>query len=209
VELDRRTLSGLISEAAERAATEGVPASTARQLDDENPVIPLAVDGDGDVAMVTLLSWSEQDSGWEPSLWNVDLLQHDSTWYRVAASGGLPPRDYPLATRRPAEPAGLHIRVYQAGPQHSMTGDTNWLTAAIHVTAEVETLRIGDRIRPVPFHGYLPVVARNRARAIAAGVGGDGSVLETLDLRRDASDLYRELRHRDPVSWPFQITRAG
>jgi hypothetical protein len=131
---------------ADRALTEGVPTSSPRRLDDENPVIPLAVDVDGDVAVVTLLSWSEQNSGWEPSLWDATLVGHDGDWYRAFASGGLPPRDYPLAARRPADPAGLHIRVYGAGPQQSLSGDKSWLSAAIHVTAEVETVR--RRARP-------------------------------------------------------------
>lgn len=192
-------------EVADRALTEGVPTSIPRQLDDENSVIPLAVDVDGDVAIVTLLSWSEQESGWEPSLWNATLLQHEGDWHRANASGGLPPRDYPLAARRPAGPAGLHVRIYEAGPQQSMSGDKSWLSASIHVTAEVETLRIGDRDRPVPFHGYLPVVARNPAHAVAAAIGPDGSVLGMIDLRREPSDLYRELQRRDPDGWPLKI----
>jgi hypothetical protein len=190
---------------ADRALTEGVPTSIPRRLDDENSVIPLAADVDGDVAIVTLLSWSEQDSGWEPSLWNATLVGHDGDWYRANTSGGLPPREYPLAARGPADPAGLHMRIYEAGPQHTGTGDKRWLSAAIHVTAEVETVRIGERHRPVPFHGYLPVVVRDRARAVVAAISGNGSVLETIDLRREPSDFYRELRHRDPDGWPLKI----
>jgi hypothetical protein len=182
-------------------ARESIP----RRLDDENPVIPLAVDVDDDVAIITLLSWSEQNSGWKPSLWNATLVEHEGDWHCANASGSLPPRDYPLAARRPADQTGLHIRIYEAGPQHTGTGDKRWLSAAIHVTAEVETLRIGDRDRPVPFHGYLPVVVRDRAQAVVAALSGDGSVLETIDLRRRPSDFYRELRLHDPDGWPLKI----
>jgi hypothetical protein len=202
VELDRRTLRGQILEAADRAVTEGVPAAMARQLDDAHLVIPLAVDIDGDVAMVTLLTWTEQDSGWEPSLWNQDLVKHSDDWFPSSGSGGPWPRDYPLTTRRPADPPGLHIRVYQAGPQRC--GDNAWRTGALQVSAEVESLRIRGHRRAVPFHGYVPVVARKLADAVVTAVGSDGSVLETIDLRRDPSDLFRELRHRDPDGWPFK-----
>jgi hypothetical protein len=203
MELDRRILNGLLIEAAEQAVSEGVPPGMSRRLDDEHPVIPLAADADGDVAMVTLLTWTDQDSGRQPGLWNQDLLKHNDGWHPVSGSGGRAPRDYPLTARRPAAPPGLHIRVYEAGPQQSMNGDKTWLTAALYVTAEVETLRVGDRQRPVPFHGYLPVVVRNRAEAVVAAIASDGSVLETIDLRSEAADLYRALIRRDPGGWPF------
>jgi hypothetical protein len=200
--LDRRKLSGQILEAADRAVTEGVPVAIARQLDDAHPVIPLAVDIDGDVAMVTLLTWTEQDSGWEPSLWNQDLVKQGDDWHQPCGAGGPWPRDYPLTTRRPADPPGLYIRVYQAGPQRCE--GKAWRTGALQVSAEVEALRIRGRRRTVPFHGYVPVVARKLADAIVTAIGSDGSILETIDLRRDPSDLYRELMHRDPDGWPFK-----
>lgn len=205
MELDRRRLSELIMDAADRAVTEGMPEAIARQLDDNNLVIPLAVDIDGDVAMATLLTWTEQNSGWEPGLCNARLVKRKDDWFLATRSGGAAPRDYPLANRQPADPPGLHIRVYEAGAQNGSSGGKSWLMAAIHVTAEVETLRIGSRHRAVPFHGYLPVVVRNSAEAVIAAVGSDGSVLETIDLRRDPSDLYRELRHRVPDAWPFRM----
>jgi len=202
MKVDRRTLSGLILEAADRAATEGVPPANARQLDDAHPVVPLAVDIDGDAALVTLLTWTEQDSGWEPSLWNQDLVKQEDSWLPPTGGGGARPRDYPLTDRRPADPPGLHIRVYEAGPRRRE--GKAWRAAALQVSAEVETLRIQGRDRAVPFHGYVPVVARKLADCIVAAIGSDGSVLETIDLRRDPSDLYRELRHRDPDAWPFK-----
>ena len=208
MELDQRRLSGLIRDAAVRAVTDGVSETTiARQLDDDNPVIPLAVDIDGDVAMATLLTWTEQNSGLEPSLSNADLLKEKNDWFLSARSGGASPRDYPLVNRQPADPPGLHIRVYEAGPQRSSSGDKSWLAAAIHVTAQVQTLRIGRRQRAVPFHGYVPVVVRSRARAhaIVAAVGSDGSVLETIDLRREPSDFWRDLRRRDPDGWSLKM----
>jgi hypothetical protein len=36
-------------------------------------------------------------------------------------------------------------------------------------------------------------------------IGPDGSVLDTIDLRREPSDLYRELGRRAPDGWPPTI----
>jgi hypothetical protein len=209
MDLDRPALNTLIMNAAFQMATEGVPAATARQLDDQNPVIPLAIDVDGDVALATLLSWSEQDSGYEPSLCNAILVQRDDGWCPTGLSAGLPPCDYPLTARRPASTPGLHIRLYERdgeepGPEAPRSRKP-WLAAALLVTAEVEALRVGDRPRTVPFHGYVPIAARNPAEAVVTAIGDDGSVLETIDLRRDSSELFRELRHREPHAWPFKI----
>jgi hypothetical protein len=205
MQLEWPKLRELIMQAAFLAVTESMPSTIARELTDENPVIPLDVDVDGDVAMATLLTWSEQDSGWEPSLENADLLRRSGRWDSIACSGGMRPRDYPLTSRRPADPPGLHLRVYEAGPQRGPSGGKRWLTAALLVSAEVETLRVGDRERAVPFHGYMPVVVRNPAQATVAALSSDGSVLETIDLRHDSSGIFRELLHRDPDGWPFKI----
>ncbi|MBO0824928.1 MAG: hypothetical protein J2P27_13885 [Actinobacteria bacterium] len=206
MELDRRTLNKLIIEAAIEAASEGVPVDMPRQLDDQHPVIPLAVDRDGDVAFAALLSWSEQDSGWKPSLCNETLVKgDDGYWCPSGGSSGMPPRYYPLAARRPAEPAGLHIRLYGGDSQASGDGVKGWRTAALYISAEVETLRIADRRLPVPFHGYVSVVMPNRSHAEVAAIGNDGSVLQTINLRRSYTDLFREQRRRDPDNWPSKI----
>jgi hypothetical protein len=210
MELDRPELNRLIKDAAFRMLDEGVPATTASRLDDQNPVIPLAIDVDGDVAMATLLSWSEQSSGYEPSLCNVTLFERDDGWCPTGLSAGASPRDHPLTARRPASPAGLHVRLYELGSEEYEPGVSQsrepWLAAALLVTAEVESLRVGDRARTVPFHGYVPVAVRNPAQAVVTAVSSDGTVLETLDLRRPARDLFRELRQRDPDGWPLKVT---
>ena len=203
---DRLKLNEQLREAAYLLAVQGPPGSVARELDDENPVIPLGIDIDDDVATAALLGWSEQDSGYEPSLWMASIDQQDGDWLPYGMSGGLPPFDYPLADRRPSSREGLHMRLYM-GPnlEHGLgpRPGPQWLSAALQVTAEVDSIRVGDRVLEVPFHGYVPIAVRDPENAVVTAFG-DGSQLDTLDLRRGASALYRDLRRRDPDEWPFK-----
>ena len=194
--------------AGRRLATQGMPGHIARELTAENPVIALSIDIDRDAAAAALLSWSEQDSGWQPDLYLATLERHDGDWVHCGQAGGPPPADYPLAYRRSC-PEGLHIRLYHgpdAGHGLEPRRRSAWLSAALLVSAEVDSVRVGERVLEVPFHGYLPIVVRDPANAVITAFG-DGSQLQTLDLRRGASDLYREQRHRDRQAWPFQISQ--
>ena len=204
--LDRLKVNGQLRNAAYQLAVQGRPGSVARELDDENPVIPLGIDIDADVATAALLGWSEQDSGFEPSLWTASLEQQEGDWFPYGMSGGWPPDSYPLADRPASSREGLYIRLYMGpGLEHSLElrPSPAWLSAALQVTAEVDSIRVGDRVLEVPFHGYIPIAVKHPENAVVTAFG-DGVPLETLDLRRDASDLYRELRRRDPDSWPFK-----
>jgi hypothetical protein len=186
-------------------AAQGLPASTARELDDDNPVIPLGIDVDRDVATAALLSWSEQDSGWVPTLWTASIDQSEGDWIPYGLAGGLAPSDYPLTDRRASAPEGLHLRLYSLPSREQGSGrrpGPAWLSAAVQVTAEVDRIRVGERVLEVPFHGYVPIAVRDPENAVVTAFG-NGSQLDTLDLRRDASDLSRELRRRDPDGWPF------
>ena len=203
---DRLTVNKQLREAAYLLAARGPQSSVARELDDENPVIPLGIDIDVDVAAAALLGWSEQDSGYEPSLWMASIDQQDGDWVPYGLSGGLSPFDYPLADRRPCSREGLYIRLYLGpnlengfGPQPGPA----WLSAALQVTAEVDSVRVGDRVLDVPFHGYVPIAVRDPENAVVTAFG-NGSLVDTLDLRRGASELYRELRRRDLDEWPFK-----
>jgi hypothetical protein len=202
---DRARLSERLRETAYLLAVQGPPRSIARELDDENPVIPLGIDIDHDVATAALLGWSEQDSGYAPSLWIASVEQQEGDWVPCGLAGGLRPCDYPLADRRACSPEGLHLRLYM-GPNLEdglgLRSGPAWLSAALQVTAEVDSIRVGDRIMEVPFHGYVPIAVRDVENAVVTAFG-DGSQLDTLDLRRGAEDLYRELRRRDPDGWPF------
>ena len=203
---DRQTVYEQLREAAYLLAVREPQSSVARELDDENPVIPLGIDIDADVATAALLGWSEQDSGFEPSLWMASIELQEGDWVPYGLSGGLSPFDYPLADRRPCSREGLHIRLYMGPGREDGLGQRagpSWLSAALHVTAEVDSIRVGDRVLGVPFHGYVPIAVRDPENAVVTAFG-NGSLLDTLDLRRGASELYRELRRRDPDEWPFK-----
>ncbi len=193
--------------ACRRLATQGLRGPIARELTAGDPVIALAIDTDRDVAAAALLSWSERDSGWQPDLYLATLERHDGEWVHCGQAGGPPPADYPLAHRRSC-PEG-HIRLYH-GPDvgHGLEPRRRpaWLSAAMLVSAEVDSVRVGERILEVPFHGYLAIAVRDPANAMITAFG-DSSQLQTLDLRRGSADLYREQRRRDPQAWPFQISQ--
>lgn len=203
----RQRLNEQLRDASYLLAVQRLPGSIARELDDENPVIPLGIDIDEDVATAALLGWSEQDSGYEPSLWTASIEQQEGDWVPYGLAGGLPPSDYPLTDRRACSREGLHIRLY-AGPDleqgSGWRSGPAWLSAALQVTAEVDHIRVGERVLEVPFHGYVPIAVRDLKNAVVTAFG-DGSQLDTLDLRRGSHDLYRELRRRDPDGWPFKI----
>jgi hypothetical protein len=204
---DRQTLSKHLREAAHQLAVQGLPGSVARELNDESPVIPLGIDIDTNVATAALLSWSEQDSGYEPSLWMASMDQQDGDWVPYGLAGGLPPSSYPLADRPACSREGLHIRLYMGPNLEQGFGPLPtpaWVSAALQVTAEVDSIRVGDRVLEVPFHGYIPIAVRDPENAVVTAFG-DGAQLDTLDLRRDASELYRELRRRVPDGWPFKV----
>jgi hypothetical protein len=204
---DPQSLSKQLREAAYLLAVQGLPGSVARGLNDGSPVIPLGIDIDTNVATAALLSWSGQDSGYEPSLWMASIDQQDGDWVPYGLSGGLSPSYYPLADRPACSREGLHLRLYM-GPnlEHGFgpLSTPAWISAALQVTAEVDSIRVGDRVLEVPFHGYVPIAVRDPANAVVTAFG-DGAQLDTLDLRREASDLYREQRHRDPDGWPFKV----
>jgi len=204
MEQDRTKLTEQLREASYLLAIEGLPGSVARELDDENPVIPLGIDIDNDVATAALLGWSEQDSGYEPSLWTVTIDQQEGDWVPCGLAGGLRPSRYPLADRPACSRDGIHIRLYTGPDLEQGLGQPGpaWLSAAVQVTAEVDSIRVGDRLLEVPFHGHVPFAVRDRKNAVVTAFG-DGSQLDTLDLGRGARDLYRELRRRDPDGWPF------
>jgi hypothetical protein len=188
-------------------AATGTSGDVKRTLDSKQSVIPLSIDFDGDVAAAALLGWSEQDSGLEPTLWKADLERRRGDWVNLGFSGGLPPESYPLTDREPAMNAGRHIRLW-AGPdsipvEHPRS--PGWRSAAIKLSAEVDQVRVGDRIIRVPFHGYVAVAIRQGQPAVATALSGDRPVA-SIDLGRGAGELYRRMRHQAPGGWPLVIS---
>jgi hypothetical protein len=206
--LSYQELARAQSDAAIELVRSGMPAEISGELDDEHPVIPLAADVCDDVAMTAVLSWTDQDHGREPGLWLFEFRRRDGDWERGGGQSSVLAA-YPLAGRLPAPP-GSPLMFLLAGPNPvpgRAPGERPWRSAALYVTAAVARVRVGRREVPVPFHGYLPVaMASPRGNPVTA-LGSDGITLETLDLRRGATALYREQRQRSPGGWPHRARR--
>jgi len=142
MEQDRARLTEQLRDASYLLAVQGMLGSSARELDDENPVIPLGIHIDQNVATAALLGWSEQDSGYEPSLWTASIEQREGDWVPYGLAGGVPPSDYPLADRPSCSQDGPHIRLYMGpNPEHELGRRPGpaWLSAALQVAASLAT----------------------------------------------------------------------
>ncbi len=206
--LSHQELAQAQSDAATELVYSGMPAEVRRELDDEHPVIPLAADVCDDVAVTAVLSWTDQDHGREPGLWLHQLRRRHGDWDRDGGQSSVLAA-YPLAGRLPAPP-GSPLMFLLAGPNPEpgrAPGERPWRWAALYVTARVDRVRIGRRDVPVPFHGYLPVAMTSPRGNPVTALSSDGIRLETLDLRRGATVLYREQRQRSPGGWPHRARR--
>jgi hypothetical protein len=199
-----RELFQLLRDAAWQLANEGAARDGARQLDDQHPVLPLSIDLDQDVGVAALLGWSEQQSGLEPGLWTAELELWRGGWHPFGLGGGLHPESYPLADREPAS-GRQHIRLWSGPSPISGTRaerSPSWRSAAIKVSAEVDTVRVGDRLISVPFHGYVAIAVRRGQPATVTALA-DGRQVDSINLGRGASELYGNMRRRGPDRWPF------
>jgi hypothetical protein len=77
-----------------------------------------------------------------------------------------------------------------------------WRAAAIKVSGEVDTIKIGDRLISVPFHGYLPITIRQGQPGTVTALA-DGRRVDSINLSRGAGELSRPRRRRGPDRWPF------
>ena len=206
--LSDQELAQAQSDATIKLVRSGIPAEISWELDDEHPVIPLAVDVCDDVAVTAVLSWTDQDHGREPGLWLHQFRRRDGDWERNGGPSTVLAA-YPLAGRLPAPP-GSQLMFLLAGPSPEPgrgPDERPWRWAALYVTAQVVRVQIGRREVPVPFHGYLPVAMTSPRGNPVTALGSDGIRLETLDLRRGATVLYREQRQRSPGGWPHRARR--
>lgn len=177
--------------ASDALLLRGLPSSVPRELDDEHPIIPLAVDIDQDVAVTAFLCWTLEDEGPIPVLQTVDSYRDQGRWIPTGGAAGTFP-EYPIRDRRPALRQGRHLYLCMSGEESSGAGRPTRRDAVLRATAEVDSIAVGARVLRVPFHGYVAVVARTRRTAVVIALDRGGSPLQTLDLSRDTRKLFAE-----------------
>ncbi|MFI0350609.1 hypothetical protein [Actinomadura sp. 9N407] len=170
-----------------RVLQDGLPESAPAGFDDGMEFLPLGLDVDGDIAVVTFLRYqSPIPRNVPPFIEGWTYHRRDGEWMELGGGGGSAP-DEPLA-RRSAADLGAHLQRYGAGrtvrnANRLLPWGAKWVSQVrLRVAAEVTHLRVGKRVLPVPDHGHTAVVwGARRAPAIEA-LDADGAVLETLSL---------------------------
>lgn len=170
-----------------RLLREGLPEPAPAGFDDGRDFLPLGLDIDGDIAVVTFLRQPEPVSGNVPPLiegWTFH--RRDGEWMELGSGGGAAPEE-PLARRSAAELGG-HLQRYGTGKtvrnaNRLLPWGAKWVSQArLRVAAEVSHLRVGDRLLKVPPHGHTVVVWGARRAPVIEALAVDGTILDTLDL---------------------------
>jgi hypothetical protein len=170
-----------------RLLQDGLPEPGATALDQGRDFLPLGLDVDGDIAVVTFLRSQGRVSGNVPPFiegWTYH--RRDGEWMELGGGGGSAP-DEPLARRSAAE-LGAHLQRYGTGrtvrnANRLLPWGAKWVSQVrLRVAAEATHLRVGSRVLPVPAHGHTAVVWGARRAPVIEALDVDGTVLETLSL---------------------------
>ncbi|MFV2178697.1 hypothetical protein ACFHW2_38465 [Actinomadura sp. LOL_016] len=167
-----------------RLLRDGLPDPALHASDDAGDFLPLGVDRDGDVAVVTFLQWG--DGGTVPLIEGWTFHQRDGEWMEIGGAAGSAP-DEPLARRSSGE-MGRHLQKYGSGrtvrnANRLLPWGAKWVSEArLRASAEVVRVRVGKRLLEVPPHGHVAVVWGARRAPVVEALADDGSVLDTLDL---------------------------
>ncbi|MQY08307.1 hypothetical protein [Actinomadura macrotermitis] len=171
------------TEACLRFLRDGLPAAAG---EDMSGAFPLALDVDGDIAVVTLLVAEDGGLPDEMSVEGYTFHRRNGEWMALGGGGGSAPAD-PL-TRRPAAELGRHLRRYGGG-RTVRNGDRllPWgakyvSQARLRAAAEVVRLRVGKRLLDVPEHGHAAVVWGARRGPVIEALDAEGAVLDKIDL---------------------------
>ncbi|MFB4317946.1 hypothetical protein [Actinomadura sp. 21ATH] len=170
-----------------RLLQDGLPEAGPAGADGGLDFLPLGLDVDGDIAVVTFLRLPGTVHGnVPPFIEGWTFHRRDGEWMELGGGGGCAV-DEPLARRSAAELGG-HLQRYGWGrtvrnANRLLPWGAKWVSQVrLRAAAEVTHLRVGKRLLPVPPHGHTAVVwGARRAPAIEA-LGADGSVLETLSV---------------------------
>ncbi|MFG2003172.1 hypothetical protein ACGFNU_28830 [Spirillospora sp. NPDC048911] len=166
-----------------RLLRDGMPEPAPAEFDDATGFLPLGVDVDGDIGVVTFLSREPLGLFIEGTMFH----RRNGEWMELGGGGGSAP-DQPLARRTASELGGQHLRRYGTGKtvrnaDRLLPWGAKWVSQArLQVSAEVARLRVGNRFMSVPAHGHAVVVWGARRAPVVEALADDGSVLGSLDL---------------------------
>ncbi|MBW8484879.1 hypothetical protein [Actinomadura parmotrematis] len=156
--------------------------------EDDFGFLPLAMDIDGDVAVIMLMATGADvpEDHLTVEEWTFHR-RHGGDWIPLGSYGGLA---LPAAlTRRPAaELGGRHLRrdcygrSVRNGDRLLPWGAKYVSEARLTVAAETARLRVGKRTLDVPEHGQAVVVWGARRGPVIEALNADGAVLDKLDL---------------------------
>ncbi|MFI6516130.1 hypothetical protein ACIBF1_11275 [Spirillospora sp. NPDC050679] len=178
----------MVTEECLRLLRDGLPSPAPTAFEDGRDFLPLALDVEGDVAVVSLLL-PENDGvldGYFIEGWTFH--RHNGEWMALGGGGGSAPED-PLV-RRSADEMGRHLRWYGSGSTVRNAGRLlPWGAKFVHqarlrAAPEVAQVRVGKRLLEVPEHGHVVVVWGARRGPVAEALDADGAVLDKVDLNR-------------------------
>ncbi|MFB4301954.1 hypothetical protein [Actinomadura sp. NTSP31] len=179
-----------------RLLRDGMPVPAPDTFDEERDFLPLGLDMDGDVAVVTFLhQWG--GSGVDPFIEGRTFHRRDGEWMGLGGGGGSAPYD-PLVRRSSGE-MGRYLYQYGSGrtvrnANRLLPWGAKWVNEArLRASAEVARVRVGKRILDVPAHGHIVVVWGVRRGPVLEALATDGAVLDTLDLDRPGLPVRSEV----------------
>jgi hypothetical protein len=171
----------------QRLLRDGLPETAQASPDDGREFVPLGLDVDGDIAVVTFLrKQGDLPSAIPAFIEGWTFHKRDGEWLELGGAGGSAP-DKPLA-RRSADELGCHLLRYGTGKtvrnaNRLLPWGAKWVSQArLWVSSEVADLRVGDRLLNVPAHGHAVVVWGARRAPVVEALSEDGTVLDTLRL---------------------------
>ncbi len=177
-----------VHEECMRLLRDGLPVPAPAAFEEGRDFLPLGLDMDGDVAVVTFLhQWGDTSAfveGWT-------FHKRDGEWRELGGAGGFAPAE-PLARRSSGEMMGRHLLKYGSGrsvrnSNRLLPWGAKWVNEArLRASAEVARVRVGNRILDVPEHGHVVVVWGARRGPVVEALAADGSVLDAMDLDRPA-----------------------
>ncbi|GAA2413871.1 hypothetical protein GCM10010191_24630 [Actinomadura vinacea] len=171
-----------------RLLRDGLPEPMPPGFDDGRDFLPLCLDVDGDIGVVTFLRRPGDVAGvFPPFIEGWTFHRRDGEWMELGGGGGSAPEE-PLTRRSAAELGGRHLQRYGTGrsvrnANRLLPWGAKWVSQArLWVAADVSHLRVGNRLLEVPPHGHTVVVWGARRGPVVEALSADGVVLDTLIL---------------------------